>query len=483
MHPEFNQSTFRVASMNDLLFSSASALAAAIRHKETSSLEVVDAHLSHIERANPALNAVVLVLADEARAAAREADAAVARGDALGPFHGVPMTVKDAWEVKGVPSTGGTLGRAGYLPQRDATVIDRMRRAGAIPIGMTNLPELSMAYESDNLVHGRTNNPYDVTRTPGGSGGGGAAAIAAGMSPIEIGADLGGSIRLPSHFSGIAGIRPTTGRVPMTGYFPPSVGWVSQFCAAGPMARTVEDLAAALPVIAGSDWIDSAVHDFPLRDPGSIAMKDLRIAFHTANGIMPARADVAEAVVNAAKTMESGGATVEEAMPAGIEQCMDIFLGIATADGGQGLRMLLSMAGTAKISPLLEAMLAFSNEHKPAGFLQGLLVQVSMYRSAMLRFLKNYDVILCPVNALPAVEHGNSGRDILPAFSYTIAHNLTGWPGAVVRCGTSNEGLPVGVQAVARPWREDVALAVARHLEDALGGYLRPTLAGQFVSA
>ena len=184
--------------MNDLTFSSASALAAAIRAKEVSSLEVIDAHLAHIERANPGLNAVVLVLADQARAAAREADAAVARGDVLGPFHGVPMTVKDAWEVKGVPSTGGTLGRAGYLPQQDATVIDRMRKAGAIPIGMTNLPELSMAYESDNLVHGRTNNPYDTARTPGGSGGGGAAAIAAGMSAIEIGGTSAGVSGCPA---------------------------------------------------------------------------------------------------------------------------------------------------------------------------------------------------------------------------------------------------------------------------------------------
>ena len=227
-----------MVNVNDLLFSSATAIAAAIRDKEISSLEVVDAHLSHIERANPGMNAIVRVLADEARAAAREADAAVARDDSLGPFHGVPMTVKDAWEVKGVPSTGGTLGRADYLPQQDATVIDRMRRAGAIPIGMTNLPELSFAFESDNLIHGRTSNPYDPARTPGGSGGGGAAAIAAGMSPIEIGADLGGSIRLPCHFCGIAGIRATTGRVPRTGYFPPSLGWVSLFAAAGPMARS-----------------------------------------------------------------------------------------------------------------------------------------------------------------------------------------------------------------------------------------------------
>jgi amidase len=457
--------------MNDLTFSSASALAAAIRAKKVSSLEVVDAHLSHIE--------VVLVLADQARSAAREADAAVARGDPLGPFHGVPMTVKDAWEVKGVPSTGGTLGRAGYLPQQDATVIDRMRTAGAIPIGMTNLPELSMACESDNLVHGRSNNPYDLARTPGGSGGGGAAAIAAGMSPIEIGADMGGSIRLPCHFCGIAGIRPTTGRVPMTGYFPPSLGWVTYFAAAGPMARIVEDLAAALPVIAGPDWIDSVAQPVPLPDLHHGATKGLRIAVHTENGIMPARADVAATVLNAAKVMEQAGAIVEEAIPPGIEQSMDILFGIATADGGEGLRKLLGMAGTTKISPLLEAVLAMAGAPKPSGLLQQLMARMSMYRSAMLGFIRNYDVILCPVNALPGIEHGKSvQQDILPSISYTVAHNLTGWPSAVVRCGTSSEGLPIGVQVVARPWREDVALTVASHLEMAFGGYQRPPLPG-----
>jgi len=464
--------------MNSLTFSSAVALAAAIRTKEVSALEVVDAHLAHIESANPRLNAIVRVLADQARAAARAADAATARGDELGPFHGVPMTVKDAWDVAGVPSTGGTLGRANYIPQADATVIARMRAAGAIAIGMTNLPELSMAFESDNLVHGRTNNPYDVARTPGGSGGGGAAAIAAGMSAVEIGADLGGSIRLPCHFSGIAGIRPTTGRVPLTGYFPGPYGWVTHFAAAGPMARTVADLAVALPVVAGPDWIDSAVQDVPLYPPRPDSVKGLRIAFHTTNRIMAARADIAATVVSAAKALESAGAHVEEAIPTGIERCLEIFMGICGADAGEGLGALLAMAGTQRNHALIDALFAMFAEPISAAALQGLWVQVSIYRSSMLGFLKNYDAIVCPVNALPAVEHGTSFKpDIFPSFSYTIAHNLTGWPGSVVRCGTSTEGLPIGVQSVARPWREDIALAVASHLEAALGGYRRPDTA------
>lgn len=464
--------------MKDLTFASATSLAGAIRRKEISSREVVEAHLKQIERENPRLNAVVRVLADSARAQAAKADEAIARGHAVGPFHGVPMSVKDAWEVAGVRSTGGTLGRANYIPERDATVIARMRAAGAIPIGMTNLPELSLAFESDNLVHGRANNPYNVARTPGGSGGGGAAAIAAGMSPIEIGADLGGSIRLPSHFCGIAGIRATTGRAPMTGYFPPSFGWVSLFSASGPMARTVEDLASALPVISGPDWIDARVEDVPLRDPRAVSIKGLRVAVHTDNGIMAPTAETKAAVMNAAKSLADAGAVVKEATPTGIEQCMEIFLGIANADAGENLKNLLAAIGTQQTHPILEPMLSPTLEHRSAGFLQLMLARADMYRSAMLSFLQNYDLILCPTNALPAIRHGEYlSEGVLPAFSYTIAYNLTGWPGAVVRCGTSPDGLPIGVQSVARPWREDVALAVAQHLENALGGYQRPPLA------
>jgi len=464
--------------MNDLPFRSATSLAAAIRRKEVSCLDVINAHLQQIEQTNPPLNAVIRVLASTARQDAARADEALSRGDSLGPFHGVPMTVKDAWEVAGVPSTGGTLGRATYVPQRDATVIARMRAAGAIPIGMTNLPELAFAFESDNLVHGRTNNPYLLSRTPGGSGGGGAAAIAAGMSPIEIGADLGGSIRLPCHFCGIAGIRCTTGRAPMTGYFPPSLGWVSHFTAPGPMARTVQDLAAALPVISGPDWIDAGVHEVPVMDPQAVLMKGLRVAVHTNNGITPARADIATTVMRAANTLAEAGAIVEETTPAGIEQCLDLFMGIATADAGESVRRLLAMAGTQRPHALTSAALAMSTDHKSAGFLHALWAGVDTYRSAMLSFLRQYDLILCPVNALPAIPHGTSlNVDVFPAFSYTIAYNLTGWPGAVVRCGTSIEGLPIGVQAVARPWHEEVALAVAQHLETALGGYQRPALA------
>ena len=239
--------------MDELIYTSAKKMAHAIQAKQVSSVELIEAHLQRIDEVNPALNAVVYSLAERALDEARQADAATVRGDATGPLHGVPTTVKEAWESAGIPCTGGTLGRKGFIGARDSTVVARLRAAGAIPIGMTNTPELSMAFESDNLVYGRTNNPYDLARTPGGSGGGGAAIIAAGGSPWEIGADLGGSIRLPAHFSGIAGIKPTVGRVPMTGYFPPSLGFMQMFCSAGPMARHAEDLALTLRFLSGPE--------------------------------------------------------------------------------------------------------------------------------------------------------------------------------------------------------------------------------------
>jgi amidase len=464
--------------MDDLLYASATKMAAAIRAKQVSSAELVEAHLRRIEEVNPMLNAVVVSLADRAREEARQADAATMRGDATGPLRGVPTTVKEAWESAGIPCTGGTLGRKGFIGARDSTVVARLRAAGAIPLGMTNTPEFSMAFESDNLVYGRTNNPYDLSRTPGGSGGGGAAIIAAGGSPWEIGADLGGSIRLPAHFSGIAGIKPTVGRVPMTGYFPPSLGFVQMFCSAGPMARYVEDLALTLRFLVGPDGIDTICAPVPLGDPAAVDVRKLRVAFHTDNGIVAASAETAQTVRRAAESLSDAGAVVEEARPEGIEQAFEIFLATFTADGGSGLRHLLNACGTTEIHPLLQGLLSVTGSGFTPAMFGGLLARVSMWRMQMLALMARYDVILAPVNAFPALKHGATVEN-LAAFSYTMAYNLTGWPGAVVRCGTSQEGLPIGVQAVAQPWREEVALAVVRHLETAFGGWQRPDVAHQ----
>jgi len=254
--------------MDELIYASATALAKAIRAKEVSSQEVIHAYLERVEGVNPQLNAVVQLTADMARQHAREADKALARGEVRGPLHGVPMTVKDSLDTAGVITTAGTLGRASFVPAQDATVVARLRAAGAILLGKTNTPELTLSSETDNLVYGRTNNPYDPSLIPGGSSGGAAAIVAAGGSPFDLGSDTGGSIRQPAHFCGIAGIKPTSGRVPRTGHIISfDMGALDALTQIGPMARFVQDLALILPVIAGVDWRDPAVVPMPLGDP------------------------------------------------------------------------------------------------------------------------------------------------------------------------------------------------------------------------
>ena len=249
--------------MDELIYTSATSLAQAIREKQISSQEVVEAYIQRIEAVNPQLNAVVQLTADSALTQAKQADGALAHGEITGPLHGVPITVKDSFDTKGIISTAGTKGRASYIPQQDATAVARMRAAGAIVLGKTNLPELSLAYESNNLIYGRTNNPYDLSRTPGGSSGGEAAIIAAGGSPLGLGTDAGGSIRVPAHFCGIAGLKPTSGRIPFTGLLPPALGASARLRHVGPMARYVEDLALTLPILAGVDWRDPATVPMP----------------------------------------------------------------------------------------------------------------------------------------------------------------------------------------------------------------------------
>jgi amidase len=405
------------------------------------------------------------------------ADQALARGELRGPLHGVPITIKDSLDTAGVISTGGTQGRAAYKPQQDATVVARLRAAGAILLGKTNTPELTLSGETDNLVYGRTNNPYDVSRTPGGSSGGAGAIIAAGGSALDIGSDTGGSIRLPAHFCGIAGIKPTSGRVPRTGHIVPfAMGAVDALTQLGPMARSVEDLLLVLPIIAGVDWRDPAIVPMLLGEPRAVSLRGLRVAVHTDNGIMAPTPETAAAVRAAATALAEAGARVEEDRPAALERTVDLANSLSGGDGRAWVRRLLQRADTQAIHPLLQQRFDEATA-LPVGEFTHVLEEVDQFRSAMLMFMERYDVILCPTCAYPAPPHGMLMTDALrKGTSYTSAYNLTGWPGAVVRGGTSPEGVPIGVQAVAQPWREDVALAVALHLEQALGGWQRPML-------
>ena len=254
--------------MSDIIYSSAKAIAGAIRDKEVSAVEVAQAHLDRIGEVNERLNAVVHLCGERALDEAREADDMLARGESKGPLHGVPMTLKDSLDTEGVVTTGGTTGRRDFVPDQDSTVAARLRAAGAVLLGKTNTPELTMAGETDNLVYGRTNNPFNLERIPGGSSGGAAAIVCAGGSPFDVGSDTGGSVRMPSHFCGIAGIKPNSGRVPRTGHIIPwGMGATDAKTQNGPMARFVEDLVLLLPVISGPDWIDPAIVDMPLPRP------------------------------------------------------------------------------------------------------------------------------------------------------------------------------------------------------------------------
>ena len=460
----------------ELIFASAGEQAKAIRDKQISSEELVRACIKRIEGVNPKLNAVVQLPAETALRQAREADKALAKGEIKGPLHGVPFTLKDAIETEGVISTGGTLGRASYVPKEDATVVKRLRAAGGVLLGKTNCPEFGWAWESDNLVYGRTNNPYDLSLSPGGSSGGESAIIAAGGSPLGLGSDAGGSVRFPAHCTGIAGIKPTSGRVPRTGHFPGPGGTLDALWQIGPLARSVADLNTLLPIIAGVDWRDPAIVPMPLGDATKVDLEALRVAFHTDNGIETATRETIETVKNAARALEASVTAVEEARPRDLEQTYEIYLGLFTADGGAGLEELLEMAGTKKVHPLMQRALDLqrSNAKSMAAF-SALIGQWDAFRRSLLSFMEEFDVMVCPVCSFPGMAHGST-YDRLSAFSYTMTYNLTGWPAAVVRAGTSPEGLPIGVQIVARPWREDVALAVAAKIERALGGYQRPPL-------
>ncbi len=460
----------------DLLNSSAAAQARAVRERKISSEELLRAHIQRINQVNPSLNAVVQLPIEAALAEARKADEALAHGEIKGPLHGVPFTLKDAIEAEGVICTGGTKGRAQYVPHEDATVVKRLRAEGAILLGKTNCPELGWAWEADNLIYGRTNNPYDLALSPGGSSGGESAIIAAGGSPLGLGSDAGGSVRFPAHCTGIASIKPTSGRAPRTGHFPGPGSVLDPLWQIGPLARHVEDLALVLPIITGPDWRDPAIVPAPLGDPKEVDLKKLRVAFYLDNGVEAPGADVAEAVKQAARALDAAGIRVEQAQPAPLAETYHLYLDLFTADGGAGIEALLEEAGTTEVHPLMERVLNLQRSNAKAMAEFGAVVaRWDAFRREMLTFMENFDALLCPVCSFAGMVHGST-YDRLAAFSYTMTYNLTGWPAAVVRAGTTPAGLPVGVQIAAPPWREDVALAVASFLEKSLGGFQPPQI-------
>ena len=463
--------------MTDTCFDSAVGLVASMAAGQLSSREVIGFHLDRIEKVNPALNALVQqVDPDQCLAEAAAADEALAAGRPLGRLHGLPVVIKDVMHVKGLLCSGGYPALRAVATD-DATVVGRLRREGAIVVGLTNVPELSRGGETNNPIYGRTNNPYDFGRTPGGSSGGSAALLAAGGVPLSIGSDGGGSIRQPAHNCGIAGMKPTHGRIPRTGsVFGDALGLFNEFVCYGPLARTVADLALALEVVCGADGRDPYAVPVPPPVSDGIDLGGLRIAYYLDDGISPPSEEVAATVLEAARALAPVTADVTEDRPACLGRVMEllwegVFLG---GDRGVGFRADLTAMGASEPSEEMAEFLRQAAELElSVSEVRKRFEEIDAYRMAMLAFMEGHDVLVTPAMPGPAKPHGHGLCEIRD-FSHLMAHNLTGWPAVVVRCGTSEEGLPIGVQVVGRPWEDNVALAVAQHLESAFGGWPGP---------
>jgi Asp-tRNA(Asn)/Glu-tRNA(Gln) amidotransferase A subunit family amidase len=467
--------------MTDLTFLPAVSMAEKIGKEEISPVELVDAHLSQIEKLNPRFNAFVQVDTERARQAARDAASAVLNRTALGPLHGVPISIKSSISVEGLRCEAGTRLRAGFVARQDAVLVTRLKNAGAIVLGVTNTPELLMAWETDNLLYGRTNSPWDLERTPGGSSGGEAAAIAAGMSAGGVGSDGGGSIRVPAHFSGICGLKPTPGRIPATGHFPVSAGPFASIGVVGPMARTVADLKLLFEVMQGPDVGDTNAAPVPVRWPDEDEVRTLRVGYFEDDGRTPVTAETRAAVRNAAEALRDTGFQVEPFQPEGLEEARQLWWKYFVVAGGMLLRPMFN-GRESDLSPILKQFLERAAEPVHTGrSLLDAWIRRDGVRAQFFAQMQRYPILLCPVAAIPAFRHGErswqiDGKsvDYLDAWSYTEFFNLLGNPAAVVPVGHSAEGLPIGVQIVGRPWEEERVLAVAAALEKQTGAWRIP---------
>src|SRR5580704_630180 len=470
--------------MSELTFRSAVSMAEQIRQKKLSPVELVEAHLARIEKLNPKLNAFVQLDVEGARRQARAAEESVTRGEKLGSLHGVPISIKSSIEVTGMKCEAGSKLRAGFVAPKDAPLVSRLRKAGAIILGTTNTPELLMAWETDNLLYGRTNNPWDLSRTSGGSSGGEAAGIAAGCSAGGVGSDGGGSIRVPAHFSGICGLKPTPGRIPATGHFPESAGPFALIGVVGPMARTVADLKVLFEVMQGPDIGDTCAAPVPLRWLSEEEARKLRIGYFEDDGRTPVTPETRAAVRTAAEGLRSAGFQVEPFHREGLEEARQLWRQLFVVAGGTLLRPMFK-GRESDLSPILKQFLEWSAAEPTLSgeTLLQVWIERDQLRARFLKQMQQYQILLCPAAAIPAFRHGERSWQVdskpvhyLDAWSYTEFFNLLGNPAVVVPVGFSSEGLPIGVQIVGQPWEEEQVLSVAAALEKECGAWKIPPI-------
>lgn len=476
--------------MTDPGFAGAVRTARAIREGTVSSGEVVEVLLARIARYNPILNAIVTLDAAGARERAALADAALGRGELWGPLHGVPVTFKDVFETRGLRTTGSHRGLAGYVPHRDATVVARLRQAGAIVIGKTNMPDLAGDNQSDSPLFGRANNPWDTARTPGGSSGGEAAAVAAGLSTLGVGSDIGGSLRLPAHFCGVLAFKPTDHRVSNAGHIPPlpgTVNTVRHLAVNGPLARDVADLRLWLALAAGPDGRDSDVPPVPVTEAAPRQLAGLRIAWTDDVGGIPVTGQTRDALARLAQALAAAGCQVRRAAPAtgGIERVWRIYGhlygAMVFAMQPRAARLAIRVLGPAIFRDPIFASSARAASLSARRYLHT-LAQREEVLWALESFLADVDAWICPVASVPAFAHRTPQRPSRPldvdgqqvpgtiaTMGHTLLASLTGHPVVVLPLPHPDGTLPIGVQVIGQLWKDSELLAVAEALTAASG--------------
>jgi len=469
--------------MNKIIFGTIAEIAAGICAKKLSPVEVTEAHLERVAELQPKLNAFVHLDAEGARKQARAAEAAVMRGEVLGRLHGVPLTIKSCMDVAGWSGEAGSLMRKGYVVAADAPLVARLRAMGAVFLGNTNTPEYLMAYETDNSLSGKTSNPWNLERSSGGSSGGEAAAIASGCSAGGVGSDGGGSIRVPAHFCGICGLKPTPGRIPTTGHFPEGGGAFGWMGVVGPMARTIADVRALFEVMAGPDAGDALSAPVPMRKMDERELRGLKVGILESDALGRATPETISSVERAAKLLSEEGFAVETKRLCGLDRAIELwwyFFGPVIAD-----LIKKGAAGQEEgMSPMLREYVALATAETTLtydGFLKACWERDSV-RAEILRQLDEVTILLSPVSAGPAFRHGEASwrsgekENYRDTMRYSQWLNLTGFPGAVVPLGASREGLPIGVQVIGRPYEEELVLAVAEAIERGRGSWRAPNI-------